>query len=61
MPTPTSPVLDLGALRRAGDAAAVRTAAAPVRFVTTEFLAALNCRHLGSPASLPTVRVLRAV
>ena len=58
MPTATAPLLDLSAARRTRDAAVERAASAPVRHITDEFLAALNCRDV---APAPVGRVLRAV
>jgi hypothetical protein len=43
--TSSAAVVDLGARRRAGERALQLAAAAPVRHVTSEFLAALNCRE----------------
>jgi hypothetical protein len=54
---PFATVPDLGVRRAAGERAVVRTASAPVRHVTAEFLAALNCREAGAPLR----PVLRAV
>ncbi len=45
--TSAATVLDLGARRRSGERALTVAAAAPVRHVTPEFLAALNCRPVG--------------
>jgi hypothetical protein len=50
------PVADLGARRTAREHALLRAAHAPVRHVTQEFLAALNCRELA-----PARPILRAV
>lgn len=55
------PVADLGARRTAGERALARAAHAPVRHVTEEFLAALNCRDLDVPLSAGPRPVLRAV
>lgn len=46
---PTADVVDLAARRRRKDGAVSAAAASPVRFITAEFLAALNCRELEEP------------
>lgn len=54
-----SPALtDLGARRRAGEAAVAVAAAAPVRHVTQEFLDALNCRAYDGVAPGPWLRAV---
>ncbi|MFP5220513.1 MAG: hypothetical protein ACLGIG_12425 [Actinomycetes bacterium] len=48
--TPTADVVELAAVRRRKAGALSQAAASPVRFITPEFLAALNCREDEPPA-----------
>ncbi|HWH28916.1 MAG TPA: hypothetical protein VNU26_08150 [Mycobacteriales bacterium] len=47
---PTADVVDLASLRRRKAGALSQAATSPVRVITPEFLAALNCRDVQPPA-----------
>jgi hypothetical protein len=54
----TAQIVDLSARRTRGERAVARVAAAPVRHVPVEFLAALACVDVGELRDAPDARVL---
>jgi hypothetical protein len=58
-PAMTAQIVDLSARRTRGEQAVARVAAAPVRHVPVEFLAALACVDVGDLRDAADAQVLR--